>query len=81
MTFLSNLPKFGSQHAAVAANKDAQQEPVAFTNAKKVIDVLDFAKDWDDIKDIVVDGAPFHCQADALGECVSDSAWPSYFPN
>eukprot|EP00545_Synedropsis_sp_CCMP1620_P014374 CAMPEP_0119016102 /NCGR_PEP_ID=MMETSP1176-20130426/11815_1 /TAXON_ID=265551 /ORGANISM="Synedropsis recta cf, Strain CCMP1620" /LENGTH=143 /DNA_ID=CAMNT_0006969429 /DNA_START=432 /DNA_END=863 /DNA_ORIENTATION=+ len=41
-------------------------EDIAFTNAKKVINVCDNGKPFDEIQDLVVPDAPFDCQADAM---------------
>jgi hypothetical protein len=54
-------------------------EPEAFTSSKKVIHVLDTVGDWEDIKHLIVEGAPFTCQADALAEVKTIKEWVSYF--
>ena len=66
MTFIK-LPRIGNSTAA--AEKDEHPEPAAFANGKKVIQVLDAVEDWEIVNDLVVDDAPFTCQADALGDC------------
>ncbi len=65
MTLLK-LPKIG--HHSAEAKDVSNQEPIAYTNAKKVIQVLDAVEDWESIKDLVVEDAPFYCQAEAIAE-------------
>lgn len=52
---------------------------VAFANAKKVIEVIDSVGDWGEIKDLVVEGAPFTCQADAIASVKTIKEWVSKY--
>ena len=62
-------------------SKTHPEEPTAFSNAKKVIEVLDSVGDWGEIKDIVEEGAPFVCQADALADVKTIRGWYDWMVN
>jgi hypothetical protein len=62
-------------------SKTHPEEPTAFSNAKKVIQVLDKVGDWDEIKDIVEEGAPFVCEADARSDVKTIRGWYDWMVN
>jgi hypothetical protein len=55
--------------------------PVGFANAKKVIACMDEVGKWEDVKDLIVEDAPFTCQADALAEVKTIKGWHDWMVN
>ena len=43
--------------------------------------MLDEVEDWDSIKDLVVNDAPFSCQADAIAEVKTVKDWYDWMVN
>ena len=58
-----------------------ENESAAFENAKKVIQGLDSVEDWDSIKDLIVEDAPFECQADAIADVKTIKGWHDWMVN
>jgi hypothetical protein len=56
-------------------------EATAFTNAKRIMVALDAPKPFEEIADIVVEGAPFICQAAALDGVDTIKAWADWMVN
>jgi hypothetical protein len=56
-------------------------EDLALTNAKKIMAAVDAAKPFEEISDIVVEDAPFICQADALAGVNTVKAWADWMVN
>lgn len=42
------------------------KEDIAFTNAKKIMEALEYIKPWEDIADLLVEDCPHICQADMM---------------
>ena len=55
--------------------------PYQISSFTQVIRVLDAVEDWDSIKDLVVDDAPFSCQADAIAEVKTVKDWYDWMMN
>lgn len=56
-------------------------EDTGLTNAKKIMDVIDAIKPWDEIADLVVEDCPFVCQADALKDVTTLKGWYDWMVN
>lgn len=61
-----------------AFHSDTMSEDIAFANAKKVITVCDNGEPFDEIQDLVVEDAPFECQAEAMKDVATVKAYDEW---
>ncbi len=81
MKFLHPLKVAHRSERPLHGKDITKSEDKAFTNAKKIMRVIDSAEPWEEIKDLIVPDAPFTCQAHALSDVSTIHGWYDWMLN